>query len=177
MKIFQKIFSNSSLVYGALAFFSCAYASEVFYFPTNNQSPEQVEEEKGQCHSWAAEQSKFDPNKAPSSDELAQKMLAENPAPEMQGENRAVARGAARGAIIGSTVGRWNNNDRTQAGAAGAVAGAAATAKAADQHKQASAGAHEQKIRQQAQAQLDKQHSDFNRAMQACMETKGYNIR
>ncbi|WP_370977820.1 hypothetical protein [Agaribacterium sp. ZY112] len=151
-------------------------AEQVFYFPTKGQSPEQVTKETDECSTWAISQTGFDPKKAPSAQALAQENLAKNPAQE-KSHDRAVLRGAARGAIVGSTVGRWNDNDRTTAGSVGAVAGAASASKGAQKQEAQQEQARQQQALQQAQATLDEQNNTFNRAMAACMDSKGYNIR
>lgn len=47
------------------AFAGAAFAQQTFTYPEKGQSPQQQEFDKGQCYSWAVQQSNFDPLNPP----------------------------------------------------------------------------------------------------------------
>ena len=72
-----------------------AIASELFIYPNEGQSNEQMEKDKYECYSWAKQQTGFDP---------MQKPTASSPPPEQTTSGGAVS-GAARGAALGAIGG------------------------------------------------------------------------
>jgi Mechanosensitive ion channel len=65
-------------------------AQEMFFYPSQGQSPEQQNTDQGECHAWAVHQTGFDPANPPAP-------AAAAPAPTPQG---GLLTGAARGALI-----------------------------------------------------------------------------
>ena len=133
--------------------------AEPMVYPAKGQTPEQQQKDQGECHTWAIQQSGYDPANPPPQAVAKQNTTATGSTPG------AGARGAARGAVVGSAVGA----DTDKSAAAGAVAARSrsrrANAAAADQ-AQAQAG-------QQQQAGLDA----YNRARGACLEGRGYTVK
>ena len=90
-----------------------ALAQETFIYPTKGQSPEQQNRDRYECHTWAVQQTGFDPTKA----------QAAQPAPApQQAPQGGVVRGAARGAAVGA-VGGAIAGDAGKGAAIGAATG------------------------------------------------------
>lgn len=88
-------------------------AQEMFFYPSQGQSPEQQNRDQGECHAWAVQQTGFDPANPPAP-------AAAAPAPAPQG---GLLRGAARGAAVGA-VGGAIAGDAGKGAALGAGTGA-----------------------------------------------------
>ena len=89
-------------------------AQEVFIYPTKGQSPEQQNRDRYECHTWAVQQTGFDP---------ARPQVAAAPPPTPSGPQGEVVRGAARGAALGA-VGGAIAGDAGKGAAIGAGTGA-----------------------------------------------------
>ena len=76
-----------------------------YVYPAKNQSPEQQQRDQGECHTWAVNQTGYNPAYAGE--------------PTTGGVVRGGARGAATGAVIGAIAG-----DAGKGAAAGAAGGA-----------------------------------------------------
>lgn len=162
----------------ALAFLllGAANAQQVYVYPKEGQSEQQMNQDKGVCAAWAQQQSGFDPMNPPSEQQLMAQVQQPQSSGSTAGAGARVAGGAARGALVGSAIGGWTDNSRTNYGAAGAFIGGVRSArrqdaKAAAQQKQA-----QQSAQQQAQAQLASLKDAYNRAFAACLEAKGYSV-
>ncbi len=84
-------------------------ADELMIFPNADQAPEQQEQDKFACYSWAKDQSDFDPMAPPTATE---------PPPQQQAKKGGVGRGLVRGAAVGAIAG-----DAGKGAAAGAEIG------------------------------------------------------
>jgi hypothetical protein len=137
-----------------------APAGPVIY-PSQGQTPQQMETDKTECYGWARQQTGYDP---------AAVAQAQPPA---QGEPQrgGTARGAARGAAGGAAIGAIGGSPGTGA-AAGAAAGTAGSAvrKRKEEAAQEQAGTQQQ----QANAQMLAQ---YQRAFGACMQGRGYSVK
>ena len=130
-------------------------------YPAKGQSPEQQNKDKGECHVWAVQQSGFDPANA----------QASAPPPQQPPPAGGRAKGAAKGAAVGA--------------AGGAIAGDAGTGAAAGAAMGTMAGGkkqREQAKQQQAQGQQQQQaageaQTNYNRAVAACLEGRGYTVK
>jgi hypothetical protein len=139
-------------------------AQQMYFYPSQGQSPEQQRRDQGECHAWAVQQTGFDPANPPAPAGAA-------PAPAPQGH---VIRGAARGTAIG-LVGGAIFGEPGRGAAAGAATGALVGGmRAVDQQR-----AYEQQqaaARQQYDAELARQRDGYNRALAACMQGRGYGV-
>ena len=146
--------SKKIIVLGALILSSYSFAGLSIY-PANDQSPEQQKTDEGECYTWAADNSGYDPANPPNI----------QAAPQPTGPSGARVRGAARGAVIGEVAG----GDAGQAAVAGAVMGAS---------RQRRSRRHAQ---QESQAAVEGAHqtglADFNKAKAACLEGRGYTVK
>ena len=140
-------------------------------YPAQGQSPQQLDKDRYECHTWAVMQSGFDPSSAqvPPSERVV--VQPANP----PGTNTAV--GAIAGALIGAAIGGPRN-----AGAGlvvGGVTGAAIGA-SADSSEQAQARAAQQQANaayaQSYQANEAGYHN-YRRAITACLVGRGYTVQ
>ena len=82
------------------ATFAAGASAQQFVYPAKGQSPEQQKKDEGECHVWAAQQSKYDPTRPP------QQTAAAGPPTTATGTTPgAGVRGAARGAVVGGIMG------------------------------------------------------------------------
>jgi hypothetical protein len=145
---------------------SAARAQDVIAYPAAKQTPEQQSRDRYECHSWAVQQSGFDP----SQQQVAQGAPPPPPAAPQGGAVRGAARGAALGAVGGAIGGDAGKGAAIGAGT-GALFGAM---RKADQRRQQDA--YQQQYAQTQQSGLDAQRSTYNRALTACLEGRGYRV-
>jgi hypothetical protein len=139
------------------ATFAASASAQQFVYPAKGQSPEQQKKDEGQCHTWAVQQSKYDPTKPP------QQTAAAKPPTTATGTTPgAGARGAARGAVVGGIMGD-----------AGAGAAAGAVAARGQSRRQNAAQAQQQPATQQDQAGV----AAYQKARSACLEGRGYTVK
>ena len=141
-------------------------AAEPYIYPNQGQSPQQEQYDKGQCYSWAVQQSGFDP---------ANPQVTMAPPPEMQAPQGGMFRGAAGGAALGA-VGGVIGGDAGEGAAIGAGVGAlfggirrARERREAEQAQQSYAA--------QQQGAMAQGRSNYERAFGACMAGRGYTVR
>jgi hypothetical protein len=140
--------------------------AQPFIYPDKGQSPEQQEFDRGQCYSWAVQQSGFDP---------ANPQVATGPPPMAGPPPGGVFPGAARGAALGAVGGAIGGNAAKGAAigaATGAVFGGMRRRRWAEeeQWQQTSYAA-------QQQGALNQGRASYNRAFGACMAGRGYTVR
>ena len=139
--------------------FASGASSQQFVYPAKGQSPEQQKKDEAQCHTWAVQQSKYDPTKPP------QQTAAAKPPTTATGTTPgAGVRGAARGAVVGGVMG--------DAGA-GAAAGAVAARGQSRRQNAAQAQQQQQSATQQDQAGV----AAYQKARSACLEGRGYTVK
>jgi hypothetical protein len=133
--------------------------AQLMIYPQKGQSPQQQQTDHGECHVWAMQQSGYNPS-APG---------APPPPPPPQGG--AAVQGAARGAAVGAVGGAIGGNAGKGA-AAGAAAGAVfGTMRRNNENRQYQAQVSAQ---QQQTAGLQ---ANYNRALAACMQGRGYTVQ
>jgi hypothetical protein len=133
--------------------------AQQYVYPAKGQTPEQQKKDESSCHTWAVEQSKFDPSAPPPPPPAAAPTTATGATPG------AGARGAARGAVVGEIVA----DDAGAGAAAGAVAARGASRRQNSAQKQ-------QATSQQQQAASAGQAA-YGKARQACLEGRGYSVK
>ena len=146
---------RTSLVVAAMgiALAAAGAHAQQFVYPAKGQSPDQQKKDEGACHTWAVDQSKYDPAKPPP------------PPPQQEAPKGGRLRGAAAGAVVGEVV----SGDASSGAAAGAVAGGVAQRNAARQ-QQAQA-------QQAASSQQQAGQAAYGKARAACLEGKGYTVK
>src|SRR5262244_378576 len=103
----------ASAVATLVLFVPIAATAQVFIYPSRGQSPQQEQFDKGQCYSWAVQQSGFDP---------ANPQVYTPPPPQAGPPQGGVFRGAASGAALGA-VGGAIGGDAGKGAAIGAAVG------------------------------------------------------
>ena len=134
--------------------------AQQYVYPAKGQSPQQQKSDEASCHSWAVQQSGFDPAKPPPAQAAAQP-----PTTATGTTPGAGIRGAARGAIVGGALG----------GDAGTGAAVGAIAARGQSRRQNAAAA--QQGQQQQQAATQQQQASFGKARAACLEGRGYSVK
>jgi outer membrane lipoprotein SlyB len=140
----------------------------LFVYPANGQSPDQLERDRYECHTWAVQQTGVDPSR-PGAPSYARVVVA--PAP-----GTGTVTGAIGGAILGSLIAgpRAAGVGALFGGATGAIVGSAADAQA-QQTAQQEAQMNQQQINQQRAAEMAGAQS-YRRAISACLTARGYTV-
>src|SRR4249920_3451014 len=92
------------LIAALAASFTCgaALAQQPFIYPAKGQTPQQLESDKGQCYTWAVQQSGYDPANPP--------MATPPPQPMQQDGGGRMAGGIFGGALLGAGIGAISGN-------------------------------------------------------------------
>jgi hypothetical protein len=146
--------------------------TNVYFYPAQSQSAQQQDRDKYECNAWAVQQSGFDPS-APNAPPHLRTAVVAGPPP-----GSGVAAGALTGAVLGAAVSRpWEAGQGALVGAlAGAAIGGIAESAAENQaHQQASAASASASNAQAAH--IEQKARNYRRAMGACLEARGYNVR
>jgi len=143
----------------------------IYFYPTQGQSKARQNRDQYECYKWAVQQSGFDPGQA----QLAphQRILVTPTAPP----GSDAAAGAIGGAIVGSMLSP--RHDQGFGMVFGAITGAVLGAASDDARQQQAAQVQQQYDARDARryAGLEKQARDYQRAMTACLEGRGYTVR
>lgn len=135
----------------------------IYVYPAKGQSQEQQNKDRYECHTWAVQQTGFDPSRpatAPAG--ISQPTQPSQP---------HVLKGAARGAALGSVGGAITGNAGKGAAAGAAMGGLAGGFRRRDEKMQ-------QSSQQQANMQTGQQNQQvaYNRALAACLQGRGYTV-
>ncbi|HKI62460.1 MAG TPA: glycine zipper 2TM domain-containing protein [Mariprofundaceae bacterium] len=144
--------------------------TQVYFYPQQGQSPEQQDRDRYECYLWAMQQTGFDPsqpNLAP------HQRVVVTPAPPA---GHDTATGAVTGAVIGAAVSR--PGDRAGGAVMGAIAGAAVGAASDNARQREAQRVQESYDRADSEraARIERQASEYRRAMAACLEGRGYSV-
>jgi len=137
----------------------------MYIYPSKGQSQQQQDKDRYECHTWAAQQTGFDPSKAyPSNPNYL------DPQPYRPSQSH-VLKGAGRGAAMGAVGGAIAGDAGKGAAAGAAIGGLAGGLKRRDERRQ------QQQAAQQNQAQATtSQSAGYQRAMAACLQGRGYSV-
>jgi hypothetical protein len=143
--------------------------TRVFVYPLQGQSATLQDRDRYECHNWAVQQSGFDPS-APDVPPHLHVVVSSGPAP-----GTGIATGAVAGAVIGAAVSRpWEAGQGALLGAiAGAAVGGIAESVAAQQGREQA----ETNAEYARAAALEEQARNYVRALSACLEGRGYQVR
>ena len=154
-------------------------STEVYFYPDQNQSPQQQDRDRYECSRWAIQASNYDPAQAQLAPHQKIRVVPET------SPGSSVAAGAIVGGIIGSTIsggtrrghgGRYYNNNN----GAGLVFGALTGALIGAASEQASANK-AQRIEDTENAKryaiIEEQARNYRRAITACLEGRNYTVR
>lgn len=154
-----------------------AVAQQIFIYPTEGQSPDQQNRDRYECHTWAVQQTGFDPMNV----QAAQAPAAAAPPPAQEAPQGGVLRGGARGAAVGA-VGGAIAGDAGKGAAIGAATGALIGGFRRRDQQRRQQQQQQNYQQQQAQAQTQNQASlsarqdAYNRALSACLAGRGYTV-
>lgn len=155
------------------------HAQGLFIYPNKGQSQQQLGRDRYECHSWAVQQTGFDPSKPAPATSSSASMPPPPPQEQPQG---GAFRGAARGAALGA-VGGAIGGDAGKGAAIGAGVGAlfGGMRRRSQMLRQQEANRRYQEQVAAAQRQQPaaggQQRNAYNRAMGACLESRGYTVR
>ena len=143
-----------------------AQSGQMYIYPQKGQSAEQQEKDRYSCHTWAVQQTGFDPSRAyPSNPNTL------DPQPYRPSQPH-VLKGAGRGAALGAVGGAITVNAGKGAAAGAAMGGLAGGFKRRDERVQ------QQAVQQHAQqSQALQAGASYQRAMAACLDARGYSVK
>jgi len=140
-------------------------SAQVFIYPARGQSAQQEEFDKGQCYTWAVQQSGFDP---------ANPQVASAPPPMPGAPQGGLLRGGMGGAALGAVGGAIGGNAGEGAAIGAAVGGLFGLMRRArwreEQQQQ------QQNYMSQQQAAMGQGRTNYNRAFSTCMTGRGYTV-
>jgi len=145
---------------------SDAQSPQLYVYPLKNQTSAQQEKDRYECHSWAVQQTGYDPSRTyPSNPNQL------DPQP-YQPTQRHVLKGAGRGAALGAVGGAIAGDAGKGAAAGAAMGGLVGGFRRRDERRQ-------QAAQQQANAAnaSASQQMTYMRAMAACLEGRGYSVK
>lgn len=140
-------------------------SAQTYVYPEKGQTPQQQEFDRGQCYSWAVQQSGFDP---------ANPTVASAPPPSPGAPQGGMFRGAAGGAALGAVGGAIGGNAGKGAAigaGVGALFGGFRRMRWAEEEQQ-----QQQSYQMQQQSSMAQGHANYNRAFGACMSGRGYTV-
>jgi Glycine zipper len=177
----RTIFPKTALLIAmiAVALFArpaLAQTGNMFIYPARGQSQAQQNQDRYECHSWAVQQTGFDPTRtAPAA--------APPPPPttQYQPSRRHVLRGAGGGAALGAIGGAIAGDAGTGAAAGAAMGGTVGLVRRRRErisHYEQQQQMQQQYAQQHAahQAAQQGQVATYQRAMAACLQGRGYTV-
>lgn len=143
--------------------------ADLFIYPNDGQSKEMQNQDRYECHIWAAQQSGFDPSRY----SAPQPVVYRTGYPHQSDINpiTGAAGGAAMGAVGGAIAGNAGKGAAIGAGV-GAVLGAFHTL-----NRHTSEREHYRYKNHQLAVELNQLRNDYNRAISACLEGRGYTVK
>jgi hypothetical protein len=145
------IWARSATMLGLAALVLAAPAMAQYVYPGRGQSPQQQQQDQGECHTWAVQQTGVNPGTTPA------------PATAGAGAQGAV-RGAAGGAAVGA-IGGAIGGDAGKGAAIGAATGAVI------------GGVRSRRQARAAESSYAGAQQSYQKALYACLEGRGYTIR
>ena len=139
-----------------------AQNNDMFIYPSKGQSQAQQDKDRYECHSWAVQQTGFDPSKPQAANA--------QPPQQYQPSKPHVLQGAGRGAALGAVGGAITGNAGKGAAAGAAMGGLAGGFRRRDERLR------------QADVQADRAAAGnparpaYMRAMAACLQGRGYTV-
>jgi hypothetical protein len=138
---------------------------QMYIYPSKGQSAQQEESDRGQCYTWAVQQSGFDP---------ANPQVRTGPPPPVSAPQGGLFRGAAGGAALGA-VGGAIGGDAGKGAAMGAAMGGLFGGMRRRQWAEQEQYQQDTFLEQQQQA-LNRGRRDYNQAFSVCMTGRGYTV-
>jgi hypothetical protein len=145
------------------------WAQDPIFYPSKGQTEDQLEKDQYECYKWAKKQTGFDPMKTPSTKSAP-------PAKEekVMGTGGSALIGGGAGAIIGGVAG--GGKGALAGGLIGGTGGAlVGSARSSDQRER-----EERKRKEWERKEANSyagERNQYNRALGACMEGRGYSVK
>jgi len=139
-----------------------AQSADMFIYPSKGQSQAQQDKDRYECHTWAVQQTGFDPSRPQTTNA--------QPVKQAQPSQPHVLQGAARGAALGAVGGAITGNAGKGAAAGAAMGGIVGGFRRRDERLR------------QADVQADRAAAGnsarpaYMRAMAACLQGRGYTV-
>jgi Glycine-zipper domain len=141
-----------------------ANAQDLFIYPSKGQSQAQQDKDRYECHTWAVQQTGFDPSRPQTQPSSA------SASSQYQPSQPHVLKGAGRGAALGAVGGAVAGNAGKGAAAGAAMGGVVGGFRRRDERlRQAD-------VRADKAAAGNSARSAYMRAMAACLQGRGYNV-
>jgi uncharacterized protein YceK len=140
--------------------------AQQFVYPQKGQTAEQQQKDEYECHTWAVQQTSYDPTVA------AQATPAQPAQTSTGAQPGSGLRGAAKGAVVGGVIGAIGDDAGKGAGIGAVVGGVAGRSQSRRQQAQ-----QQTQNQQQASAQQQGQQDAYLRAKATCLEAKGYSVK
>jgi hypothetical protein len=142
--------------------------TKVYFYPLQDQSADQQDRDRYECHYWSVRQTGFDPSLRIAPPELRAAVI---PA---RAPGQVIGTAAAVGAVIGAVAADSGDSARgALVGAmAGAFVGSAAASAEAGQAREI-----EQRRESRGAGRYEQEAAGFRRAMSACLEGRGYSVK
>ena len=166
------------LVIGSFATTTQAATTELYIYPAAGQTEEELATDRYECHLWASAETNFDPTQFTNS---GIPTTVRVPVPENQAQG-ATEQGAVIGAVAGAVIGSQDSS-AGQGAVIGAVLGSIAGSAVEQDGQRAAHAEAEQEAMQQAQenegirTELALKRANYQRAISACLEGRGYVVR
>jgi hypothetical protein len=145
------------------------WAQDPIFYPANGQTEDQLEKDQYECYTWAKKKTGFDPMKTPTTKSAP-------PAKEekVMGTGGSALIGGGAGAIIGGVAG--GGKGALAGGLIGGTGGAlVGSARSSDQRER-----EERKRKEWERKEANSyagERNQYNRALGACMEGRGYSVK
>ena len=137
-------------------------AQELYIYPANGQSAEQLDKDKYECYSWAKNDTGFDPMAVPTTSSAP---------PKGQKKSGGAVKGGLGGAVIGGILGDSKKSAKRGALAGGLIGGVSQSSKNARTEQKRS------NWEQKESANYANNRNNYNRAYSACLEGRGYTVK
>ena len=149
-----------------------------YIYPDRGQPPQQEQLDKGQCYSWAVQQTGFDPaNPQVNVGPPPPAYYPQQPSPQ-GGMLRGAAGGAALGAVGGAIGGNAGEGAAIGAGVGALFGGIRRMRYEEEQQQQMQVQQQQQAMyAQRQQSAMAQGRQNYERAFGACMSARGYTVR
>jgi hypothetical protein len=137
-------------------------AEELYIYPAQDQSVEQMDKDKHECYNWAKKDSGFDPMAVPTTSTAP---------PSGQKKSAGVVKGGLAGAATGAIIGDNSKATRRGAAAGGLIGGVRQSS------HNTKIDQSQQQWEQQEASRYANERNNYNRAYSACLEGRGYTVK
>ena len=141
---------------------SPGFTQELYIYPAQDQSAEQMDKDKHECYKWARNDTGFDPMEVPTTSTAP---------PSGQKKSGGVVKGGLVGAATGAIIGDNRKAARRGAAAGGLIGGVRQSS------QNTKVDQSQQQWEQQEASKYANERNNYNRAYSACLEGRGYTVK